>query len=95
MNVPRPTAHRDGAVTVFLPPGMRVAVAAGVEELGWCPPCGCAIAERVPAVVLDRFARAQHYPGRAASLGRQAIGVELSPDCLELIRQRCADVAST
>lgn len=63
---------------------------AGPNYLGWRPTCDCQVTDPVPSVVLDPFAGSGTTLAVAAGLGRQAIGVELNPDYLQLIRRRCS-----
>jgi len=62
-------------------------------ETGWRPTCDHG-EEPVPATVLDPFAGSGTTLAVARRLGRRAIGVELSPEYVPLIRDRCA-VTST
>jgi DNA methylase len=59
--------------------------------VGWKPACTCGSSPR-PAVVLDPFAGSGTTLAVAARLGRRAIGVELSPVYIDLIRQRCGQL---
>jgi DNA modification methylase len=63
---------------------------AGPKYLGWRPTCDCQVSDPVPSVVLDPFAGSGTTLAVAAGLGRQAIGVELNPDYVQLIRRRCS-----
>jgi DNA modification methylase len=54
---------------------------------GWRPTCGCG-ASAAPAVVLDPFAGTGTALAVARRLGRVAVGVELNPAYLELIKRR-------
>lgn len=54
----------------------------------WHPTCDCGTTRTVPATVLDPFAGSGTTLSVAAGLGRRAVGVELRPDYLELIRSR-------
>lgn len=67
---------------------------AGPKFLGWRPSCDCQVSDPVPSVVLDPFAGSGTTLAVAAGLGRQAIGVELNPDYVQLIRRRCAAVTT-
>ena len=54
---------------------------------GWRPTCECGAAA-APAIVLDPFAGTGTALAVAKSLGRIAIGIELNPAYLELIKRR-------
>ena len=56
--------------------------------LGWRQSCPCAPADPVPSVVLDPFLGSGTTLLVADRLGRDGIGVELSPDYAALARQR-------
>lgn len=62
------------------------------ETVGWEPGCGCGAGEPVPAVVLDPFAGSGTTLMVAARFGRRAVGCELNPDYLPLVRGRMATV---
>ena len=55
---------------------------------GWQPTCTCG-AGRVPATVLDLFAGSGTTLAVAKRLGRLALGIEIQPRYLGLIRERC------
>jgi len=59
------------------------------KTLGWQPTCTCD-AGTVPATVLDIFAGSGTTLKVACELGRKAIGIELNPKYIELIRNRIA-----
>jgi DNA modification methylase len=65
---------------------------AGPVRLGWRPTCGCPVQQPAPAVVLDPFAGSGTTLTVAARLGRHAVGVELNPEYVDLIRERCTAV---
>lgn len=71
-------------------PGYPVRLQRSSTTRGWRPSCGCN-ASRVPAVVLDPFAGSGTTLAVAKRLARASVGVELSPDYLELIRARCSE----
>ena len=68
--------------------GFLVRLERRVSTMGWEPGCGCGTAP-ASAVVLDPFAGSATTLAVAAAMGRRGIGIELSPEYLELIRQRC------
>jgi site-specific DNA-methyltransferase (adenine-specific) len=55
--------------------------------LGWEPTCGCGAGWR-PGVVLDPFAGSGTTLLVAQRLGRDAVGIELKPEYLEMARRR-------
>lgn len=59
-----------------------------VDTLGWHPTCTCQVSEVVPAVVLDPFAGTGTSLLVARSLGRHAVGIELSGKYCDLIVRR-------
>jgi DNA modification methylase len=69
--------------------GFTVRLERRVVATSWEPGCACD-ARPLPAVVLDPFAGAGTTLAVAASLGRESVGIELNPDYVELIRQRCS-----
>jgi DNA modification methylase len=54
----------------------------------WAPTCTCAAGEPQPCVCLDPFSGAGTTALVAAKLGRDAIGIELNPDYVEMSRKR-------
>jgi hypothetical protein len=60
---------------------------------GWRSTCECG-AEATPAVVLDPFAGTGTTLKVAKQHGRNAIGIELNAEYVDLIRRRCAGVVS-
>lgn len=58
------------------------------RTVGWRPSCECR-APVTPAVVLDPFAGTGTTLAVAAAVGRRAVGIELNPAYLPLIRRRC------
>jgi DNA modification methylase len=74
--------------------GFRVRLERRVVGTTWEPACACG-EEPVPAVVLDPFAGSGTTLAVAARLGRRGLGVELNPDYVELIRQRCSSHIDT
>jgi hypothetical protein len=60
------------------------------ETIGWRPTCKCGpgCADPIPATVLDPFLGAGTTALVAARLGREWIGIELSPAYAEMARRR-------
>jgi hypothetical protein len=62
------------------------------ETVSWCPSCSCNSggndADPIPATVLDPFLGAGTTALVAARLGRDWIGIELSPAYAEIARRR-------
>jgi DNA methylase len=54
----------------------------------WRPGCECEVAEVVPSVVVDPSAGSGTTLAVATRLGRNAVGIELNPDYIELIKGR-------
>lgn len=54
----------------------------------WHPACACEAGEPVPALVLDPFAGTAMTGAVALELGRRFLGIELSPEYVELSRRR-------
>lgn len=74
----------------------KARILAGMVEkktVGWNPTCRCFSIEDtpdpIPCTVLDPFAGSGTSGGVALELGRNAVLIELNPDYIELIRQRC------
>ena len=59
------------------------------KTLGWQPTCSCNESETVPCVVLDPFAGSGTTGAVARSMGRSSILIELNPEYVKLIRERC------
>jgi hypothetical protein len=62
------------------------------ETTGWQPTCKCACAETKPCVVLDPFAGSGTTLRVATRHGRDAVGIELNPQYIELADERTAGV---
>jgi DNA modification methylase len=64
-----------------------------VKTTGWSSTCTCphTEADLIPATVLDPFTGSGTTALVAAKLGRDAIGVELNPEYVEMSRKRIAD----
>jgi len=59
-----------------------------VSTIRWRPTCECGAGDPVPCVVLDPFAGAGTVAMVAARLGRQSVGVELSPEYCVMADER-------
>jgi DNA modification methylase len=62
------------------------------KTLGWRPSCSCDAGPPIPATVCDCFCGTATSCAVALELGRNAIGIELSPAYLKLAERRCAAV---
>jgi len=62
------------------------------RTIGWRVGCDCEAGEPMPATVLDIFCGTGTTCAVALELGRNAIGIELSPAYIELARRRCGVV---
>jgi DNA modification methylase len=70
-------------------PGFLVRLERRVGTRAWKPGCACE-ADPVPATVLDPFAGSGTTLAVAAAIGRRAIGIELKPSYVALIKARCS-----
>jgi hypothetical protein len=59
------------------------------RTLGWQPGCKCNAGEPIPCTVLDPFGGSGTTGQVALELGRRAVLVELNPDYVNLIHNRC------
>ena len=59
-----------------------------VQTIGWSPSCSCPEHDPVPQTVLDPFSGAGTTLVVASRLQRNAIGIELNPQYVELARRR-------
>jgi DNA modification methylase len=73
------TLHRDGG-----------GVYSSKRAIGWQPICSCGLTETSPCVVLDPFAGSGTTGAVARSMGRSSILIELNPEYVKLIKERCA-----
>lgn len=71
----RMPALRDGTVQIR-------------RTLGWQPTCDCGCPDVAPCTVLDPFGGSGTTGEVAIELGRNAILIDLNPDCIELQEQR-------
>lgn len=70
----------------------KARILAGMVEkktVGWQPTCKCGGAETVPCTVLDPFGGSGTTGQVALDLGRKAVLIELNPEYIDLIRDRC------
>lgn len=59
--------------------------------IGWQPSCKCPSMAAVPAVILDPFSGSGTTPLVAAKLGRDAIGIELKQEYVDMAKKRLRD----
>jgi DNA modification methylase len=59
------------------------------KSIGWQPTCSCGLTETVPCVVLDPFAGSGTTGAVARGMGRSSVLIELNPEYVKLIRERC------
>ena len=62
------------------------------KTIGWRPTCSCNCPDTVPATVLDNFAGAGTTLKVAVTLGRNAVGYELSSKYCDMINKRVDEV---
>lgn len=77
----------------YSPDGGTLGLVAESQTLGWRPTCICPEAPPVPATVLDCFAGACTTGIAALRLGRDFVGIELSPRYVELGKARLVEDA--
>lgn len=58
------------------------------RTIGWQPGCKCDAGDPIPCTVLDPFSGSGTTAMVAAKLGRDAIGIELNPDYVEMSSRR-------
>lgn len=61
-----------------------------VRTIGWVPACTCGTTEVKPCVVLDPFSGSGVTAATAIRKGRDAIGIELNPDYVEMSKRKVA-----
>ena len=81
----RPEGYQGGGETMDI----RMGPVVHSKTLGWQPTCSCGLTETVPCVVLDPFAGSGTTGAVARSMGRSSILIELNPEYVKLIRERC------
>jgi DNA modification methylase len=59
---------------------------------GWHPACSCNAGDPIPQIVLDPFAGTFTVGMVAAKHRRDAVGIELSADYIQLARKRCSEL---
>jgi len=64
-----------------------------IEHLGWRPTCKCNAGEPIPAVVLDPFVGSGTACFEAQRLGRDAIGIDVSDEYIQMSLKRVRDDA--
>lgn len=72
---------------------IRNGALSNTTTIGWRPTCACDAGQLVPATVLDPFLGAGTTTLVADRLGRDAIGIELSPSYAEMAERRLRDDA--
>lgn len=68
-----------------------IAVSSDYRTVGWAATCACPAAEPVPGVVLDPFSGAGTTGLVALRLGRDYLGIDLSPEYTEMARKRIVE----
>ena len=79
MNMTGAKAHKAGQFDKY---------SGAKREMGWAPSCQCNAGDPVPQLVLDPFLGSGTTALVADQLGRNAIGIELSPTYAEMARRR-------
>lgn len=77
----------EGAGTRIAPSGTMVSPPSS-RTTGWQPSCQCDAGDPVPQTVLDPFLGSGTTALVADQLGRNAVGVELNPEYVEISRRR-------
>ena len=86
------TAQKDYASAKAQDPSATKArILAGMVKkvtVGWLPTCSCPHNDPIPCLVLDPFSGAGTTLLAAEMLGRDAVGIELNPDYVDIAKKR-------
>ena len=86
------TAQKDYApAKAQNPSATKARILAGMVKkitTGWTPTCDCPPSDPIPCLVLDPFSGAGTTILAARDLGRDAVGIELNPDYIEITEKR-------